>query len=30
VRINEFIEYSDDDIIQKRDLELEAVLKGLN
>ncbi|RXM40772.1 hypothetical protein BOQ62_04175 [Chryseobacterium sp. CH21] len=29
VRINEFIEYSDDDIIQKRDLELERILKDL-
>ena len=30
VRINDYIQYSDDDIIQKRDLELEKVLKGLN
>ncbi|WP_172625735.1 S41 family peptidase [Chryseobacterium panacisoli] len=30
VRINEFIKYSDDDIIQQRDLELETVLKVLN
>jgi len=30
VRINDYIHYSDDDIIQKRDIELETVLKGLN
>lgn len=29
VKVNEFIEYSDDDIIQKRDLELERILKNL-
>ncbi|PRB01856.1 hypothetical protein CQ046_14245 [Chryseobacterium sp. MYb7] len=29
VRIDEFIEYSDDDIIQKRDLELDRILKDL-
>ncbi|UKB78406.1 S41 family peptidase [Chryseobacterium sp. MEBOG07] len=30
VRINEYIKYSDDDIIKKKDLELERVLKGLD
>jgi C-terminal processing protease CtpA/Prc len=29
VRINEFIKYTDEDIIQKKDLELERVLKGI-
>lgn len=30
VKIDEYIKYSDDDMIKKKDLELERVLKGLN